>query len=304
MKILTFVSVLLISAGTLFASDMEAVILPHEVTREMHLSPDDSIIKGKVWNRWTTENFVVCSLSNTQAKYLHDNLEDVKRWIFQRWGMYDIPFKAECKLICVDDKELFHKLFRLERTVVEVRRDTNGEIRETVIFLLLDDAPSKTVPMPLTEVCIAEFESEYNVRFGWWAHRGMAVLNGTVPNIRRNIADQMRTVTNNEPLFFSKSLMNTTEDDYNDFDAEKKRLFDRTAMLFCLMLKKEFGTTKYQEIMRDSSKGKNPESALQKVLGFKGHREFDASFKRYMRDLFEDVMSNKTPDSYLKVEPK
>jgi len=302
MRFLAFFFAVLFSTSSLLAQEIEAVILPTEVMEEMQVSPDDSIIKGKVWNRWTTDNFVVCSLSNSKAKYLHDNLENVKTWLYQRWGMYDIDFEAECKLICVDDPELFKKLFRLERSVVEIRRDADGKIKETVAFLLLNEPPSETLPMPLTEICLAEFEQEYDIRFGWWVHRGMAVLNSTVPHIRKSIAEQMKTLANDEPTFFSKSLMNTTEDDYNSFSVEKKQMFDRSAMMMCLMLKKEFGTTKFQEVMKGTAVGSNVGAALKSQLGFEDYNKFDRSFKRYMSDLFDDVVANRTPDSYLKIE--
>lgn len=303
MKFLVFAIVLFAATANAFA-EIQPVILPVEVTAEMNLAPDDEIIKDKVWNRWTTQNFVVCSLSNAQAKYLHDHLEEIKTWLFQRWGFYDINFKSECKLICVDDAELYKKLFKLDNSSVEIRRNADGTIKETVIFLLLNDAPSRTVPMALTEVCLAEFEQEYKVKFGWWAHRGIAVLNGTLNNVRRNIEGQVAVLAKQEPTFYSRTLFETTEEVYKTFDVEKKAMYDRVAMMMCLMLKKEFGTTKFQEMMRDTSVGKTPESAIQTVLQFKGYDDFDLSFKRYMKDLVEDVANKKTPDDYLQVEAR
>jgi alpha-galactosidase/6-phospho-beta-glucosidase family protein len=285
------------------AADIIPVILPQEVTTEMHLSPDDDLIKDKVWNRWTTPNFVVCSLSDSHAKYLHDNLETIKTWLFQRWGLYDIDFKSECKLICVNDAELYKKLFQLETSSVEIRRNADGTIKESIIFLLLNDSPAKTVPMALTEVCLAEFEQRYEVKFGWWIHRGMAVLNGTVSNIKKNISVQMDVLENENPTFFSKTLLETTEETYKTFDLEKREMFDRVAMMFCLMLKKEFGTLKYQEVMQETAVGKTPEKALQIILGFKNYEDFNQSLKRYMKDLVEDIANNKTPDSYLRIDP-
>lgn len=279
------------------------VTLPQEVTSEMYLSPDDELIRDKVWNRWTTRNFVVCSLSDKHAKYLHDNLETIKTWLFQRWGFYDVDFKSECKLICVSDAELFKKLFQLDSSSVEIRRNADGSIKESVIFLLLNDSPAKTVPMALTEVCLAEFEQAYSVKFGWWIHRGMAVLNGTVSNIKKNISVQMIVINSEDPIFLSKSLFETTEETYKTFDLERREMFDRVAMMFCLMLKKEFGVLKYQKIMEGTAIGKNPEEALQAILGFKNYEDFNQSFERYIKDLVEDIANEKTPDSYLQIQP-
>ncbi len=92
-------------------------------------------IEGKQWNRWTSKNFTVLALDDTQAKYLHGHLEEIKSWSLARWGLYDIDFSVECKLICVSDPALFEKLFKIKQTRVEVRRE-NGKIKENVIFLL------------------------------------------------------------------------------------------------------------------------------------------------------------------------
>jgi len=300
MKIFTFIFTILFSVNIAFASSFETVVLPNEVTGEMHLSPSDDLIKGKVWNRWTTENFVVCSLSNSQGKYLHDHLGEIKQWIYHRWGLYDVDFSVNCKLICVNDKNLFNKLFRLERTRVEVRRDANGKIKETVVFLLLDKSASKTVPMPLTEVCLAEFEQKYGVRFGWWVHRGMSMLNGTIPNIRREITIQGKYLGNPEQN--SRTIMEITESQYKKLSYEQRRLYDGAAMMLCLLYKKEFGTTKFQQMMQETSKGKSPEKAVQQVLGFRNYEHLDQSFDRYIGDLHEDVKDNKTPDSYLQIK--
>ncbi len=294
-----FLLFLVCFAANLFA-DIEPVVLPTEVTTEMSLTPDDNLIKDKVWNRWTTKNFVVCSLSNAQAEYLHANLEEIKGWLYQRWGMHDVDFTAECKLICVDDEVLYKKLFRLESSSVEVRRNPDGKIKEMVVFLLLNGPPEKTVPLALSEVCLSEFEQKYNKRFGWWAHRGMAVLNSSPDNILVNIQQQQSVLSNKDATFFSKTILETTEDEYKKFDPEKRKNYDRVAAIFCLMLKKEFGTTKFQEMLRDTPDG--AEAALRSVLGFGSYGEFDVSFKRYMKDIVDDAMSNKIPLKYLLVE--
>ena len=131
----------------------------------------------------------------------------------------------------------------------------------------------------------------------------MAVLNGTVSNIKKNISVQMDVLENENPTFFSKTLLETTEETYKTFDLEKREMFDRVAMMFCLMLKKEFGTLKYQEVMQETAVGKTPEKALQIILGFKNYEDFNQSLKRYMKDLVEDIANNKTPDSYLRIDP-
>jgi len=132
--------------------------IPHEVVNE--LPGDEELIKDKRWNRWTTSNFVICSISNSQAEYLDTNVENIKKWILTRWGFHDISFEKECRVIAVDDPILYTKFFRLAQSYVKKGKDYN------VVFILLDDKPSKTVPVPLTEVCLIEFEEQHDVEFG------------------------------------------------------------------------------------------------------------------------------------------
>ena len=64
---------------------------PKEVKNEIK----DPVVEGKQWNRWTTKNFVICSINNDQAQYLNKNLEDLKTWIYTRWGFSDMDFNSE-----------------------------------------------------------------------------------------------------------------------------------------------------------------------------------------------------------------
>ena len=171
-----FCSSLVVLCGLLILQEepITKVKLPQEVRQELAKTPDDDIA-GKQWNRWTSRSFVVCSIDDGQARFLNANLEKVKSWIYTRWGLSDIPFTAEARLICVNDREFFKKLFGLDRTKVEVRKDQSGKINLSVIFFLLDDKPSRTVPTPLTELCLDEFEQKYGFQVGWWASRDGSV---------------------------------------------------------------------------------------------------------------------------------
>lgn len=291
-------------ASNLWAVEpIRKVELPLEVKHELLTEEIPKEIEGKVWNRWTSENFTVLSLNDTQAQYLHKHLELVKEWIFVRWGLYSINFSAECKLICVDDPVLFNKMFRLTGNKVEIRCDEKGKIKESVVYVLVNDAPSHTVPIPLTEVCLAEFAQKYNTKFGWWASRGMGLLDGALEQIKGELEQFAPSVTGNKPLYFSKSLFETTKEQYTNLDAERKRLYDQSAMIFCLMLRKEFGQDKFHWFLKKSSEI-GAEASLKEVLGFEGYADFDRTFKRYMVDLCRDVVNKKTPDSYLQIREK
>jgi hypothetical protein len=260
-------------------------------------------LEGLSWNRWTSKNFVVCSLNDSQAEYLNKHLELVKGWIFSRWGMYDIEFSYPCKLICVDNKELYEKLFNLNETKVEIRKDSSGKIKETVIFLLIDGPPSKTVPIPLTEVCLSEFSHKYRANFGIWSFFGMGILNGTLDQIRYSILNIKTKIDSNESLFLSKGILEMDYNQYKFLSEEQKTLFKDCSTIFALMIRKEFGQEKYLRFLQKSSEIA-PEYAIKEVLLFDGYDSFDKTFKRYLIDISNDIKSGKTPDSYLQISEK
>jgi hypothetical protein len=191
--------------------------------------------------------------------------------------------------------------FKLTKSRVEIRRNDQGKIKETVIFLLASDAPSRTVPSPMMEVCLGELSQRHNASFGWWSYRGTALLNRNVDQISANVKDLGSKLSSNSPMFFSQALLETTQDQYSKLPDDQKQQFDSAAMVFCLMVRKEFGQDKFHFMLRDSSK---PEVALKNVLKFDSYGTFDRSFKRYIEDLTRDVSAGKTPDKYLQIVEK
>jgi hypothetical protein len=299
MKKLVTLLMFLFATPCLATEPIKKVSLPLEVAKEIKCSLNDPLIEGKEWNRWTSKNFTVCSINNQQAQYLHEHLELLKSWAFARWGLFDVDFDAECRLICVDDPELFKKLFNMNETNVEIRRDKNGKIELSVIFMLLDDMPSKVVPVPITEVCLAEFEQKYETKWPWWSSRGISMLNGSLDQIKSNIKKLKSDIDANRPMYFSESLMKMNKSQWEKLSDEKRALFDRNALALCLMLRKSFGQNKLHWILNKSADGKDGESVLKDQLGFRSYNHFDQNFKRYMIDISRDVTQGKMPDSYL-----
>lgn len=296
--------ILIFVSSTCFAFDIEKVSLPSEVRQEMKLDDKDKEIQGKQWNRWASGRFVVCSLNDTQAKYLHENLDKVRAWTLTRWGLKDIPLTTECRLICVDDKAFFKKLFGLEKTKVEIRRK-GAKPDLAVIFMLLDDKPAKTIPEPLTEACLVDYEDQNGVKFGWWAHRGMSLLNSSLPDIRQWLTELAGSVRNDSNIYMGRGLLTMTEDQYSKESADNKKKFDQCSIALCLLLRKEFGQEKFLRMLSSSG---DPEEALRRIYGFENYAQFDASFKRYLLDLTADISGARkgrsTPDSYLQIKPK
>jgi hypothetical protein len=254
----------------------------------------DADIRTLQWNRYTTENFTLLALDDAQGRYLYENVEKAKSWVFGRWGLPDVKFVRECRVLVVHDRALMKKLFGLDESRVEARRDM------IVVWLVSDDRFSRTAPGPLTEVCLCELEHRTGAKLGWWFHRGAAGLNGPLSDIRADLAALNPLVKGNHPVYGVDALLTMTEAKYKGEPPERRLLFDRQAVALCLLVRKEFGQVRTHEMAGGSD---DPEQTLQKVLGFRDFDHFNRTFRRYMLDLSGDVVANRTPDSYLDIQP-
>lgn len=293
-------ALVLFGAFSTSTGEITKVDLPVEVREELRVTPTDPDIKGKVWNRWTSKNFVVCALNDGQAQFLHKHLELVKTWTYERWGLNDTDFAAECRVICVDDGRLFRKMFQIDSSRVETRME-GGRIKLSVIFLLANESPSKVLPAPLTEVCLKEFEQKYQLVFPVWARRGMALLNCSLESITTNFLALKTSLDSDSQMFFAKGLLTCTPETYAGYDPNMKLLFDRSSAAFCLLVRKEFGQ---DALLRLLVSGQLGAAAVKEVLGFNDEAQFDRTFKRYMVDLTNDLSTGKTPMSYLQIKEK
>src|SRR3989304_1871575 len=277
------------------------------------------------WNRWTSESFVVHALTNDRGKYLRDNLEGIKKWILERWGLHQIEFGKEpiqtgegikeyshVKLWCIDDPKLFKDRYSISESKVEISRKSDGSIKNVEVFLLLDESPAADIPVPLTEALLVEFEDFHKVKFGWWAHRGMSLLNGTVSQIKSNLVDLNKKIGGgNQKIYLSKSLLTMTKENWEDQTEVDKLLFDEESAALCLLLRKEGGQLRFLNFLKESEA--NPEKALRKIYSynqsslygycyFKDWDQFNASFHGYMKRLSQDVVNGKTPNDYLNIK--
>jgi len=273
------------------AQDKVGIVYPYGVD-----VPTDPELKNLQWNRYAAENFSILSIDDAQGKWLSENMDKIRSWCLTRWGFPESKFTKECRVFCVPNKALLKKLFSLEQSKVEVRKDM------TVMWLVLDDKPARTIPPQLTHICLTEFEAKHNVVIGWWFKRGSAQLNGTIPDIRQSVAALDDMLKKDRPIFVSEKMFTMTEEDYNKESAANKKIFDQQAVALCIMLRKEFGEAKLQGFLRISSKN-NSQDVLKVVYGFSGYGHFDKQYIRFMRDLTYDVLNNKTPDSYLEIRP-
>lgn len=284
-----------IFAGQAYGQTISHYTLPYPANMEASTSAN-SDIQNLVWNKWDTKNFVILSLDKSQGEYLFNNIELMKEWSLHRWGVPGkFDFSAPCKILCVPNRSLMKKLFHLDRSYAEVRFQ-DGKIKESVLWLVLDDlSPAETIPAALTVVCLREFEQIYKQQIGFWAHRGMAVLNGTPNQIKHDIGTLKEELQQDSEMFFGKGLFETTEETWRTYDTEKKNLFDKESAVLCLLIRKEFGQDSFWKMATKDD--------LQ-ILGFKDYAEFDTIFKKYVQNLVSDVSVNKTPISYLQINAK
>jgi hypothetical protein len=281
----------LLVALILFTSPLataQAPISPPQIT--------DPEIKGLQWNRYETSNFEILSIDKNQGDYLVANIEQIKSWLYMRWGLQDINFTPKCRVVCVPSKALFIKLFGKSDSCYRI------DDKQAIIWLSLEDLRWKTsvVPKLLTEVCLQKLEKQTGQKFGIWVHSGMSVLNSDVPQIRQNIGNINLVYTKDLKVFWSKEILLMTQDILNKQDSAAKAWFEPECAAFCLMLIKEFGSLKFNQFLVASQI--NPESALQTVYGFKGFDDFDSSFKRYMYNISCDLTGQGqkvTPNSYI-----
>jgi len=286
-----FIIVVIMSATTWAQEAFPEPVVYHGTEKMEEWGFDDSEIKDLEWHRWTTENFTILALDEDQGLYMARNIEKIKSWVMKRWGFPNVNFSAECRVICVPTKALMKKLFRIEGSRAEVRKDSN-KITMSAVWLLLDDAPLEAIPQYLTVPCLSEFGQRYGLKLKTWLHRGVSGLNNPVALIRSRL-----TILQNRELFFSKTMFAMDDEGYMKLGKDEKQLFDAQSLALCLLIRKEFGQDVFHEFMKD------PDGELRRI-GFNGYSQFDASYLRYIKDLNVDILNSKTPDSYLEVKAK
>ncbi|MHA1948746.1 MAG: hypothetical protein ACW987_02660 [Candidatus Thorarchaeota archaeon] len=169
----------------------------------------------------------------------------------------------------------------------------------TILWLVLDGNPAESIPAPLTLVSLKELELQKNAKFNWWVHRGMTMLNQTVPQIKEEFSFMSGRIEKNLEIFGADALLNLTEEDWLQLSKDKQDLFDQQAAMVCLLFRKELGQNNLMRFIRTGSSEEN----LKRVYGFKGYGEFESTMKRYMLHLSNDINKDKTPVSYLQIFP-
>lgn len=260
----------------------------------LSFAQDDPETKGLAWHRYVTPNFTILSLEDDQGLWMKNNMEDIKQWCLDRWGIQDARLSKECRVFCVPDRGMLKKLFDLDGPRVEVRRK-DGSIQISAMWLSMDEKPARAIPSSLTKVLLAEYEESSKTRLPWWSVCGMSVLNGSVQDIRSDLSELPQS-----KMLSSESLMDMTQEQYEKMGSDQRRVFDVQSAAMLLLVRKEFGEVKMHSLLSFSSR-KGSSQAIRSVLGFSGHQDFNKTFNRYVGGLGRDIKSKATPDSYLTI---
>lgn len=270
----------------IFAQDSQ-ILTPYGAT-------ESSELKSLQWNRYAVENFVVLSIDEAQGAWVSQNINYIEQWCLNRWGFPNFKHTKECRIFCVPNKALMKKLFNLDQSKIEFRKEL------TVMWIVMDDDPAVIFPKRITQIAFTEFENKNNVKIAWWFKRGAALLNATLPEIKIVLVDLNSSLKKDELIFVSEKIFAMTEADYvlqNDSDRKK---FDMQAMALCLMLRKEFGEVKLQGFLRLNNSNQS-QDLLKLIYGFNSFDHFDKQYVSYMHDLSSEVAINHTPNSYLEI---
>jgi hypothetical protein len=241
-----------------------------------------------VWNRYTTENFTILSIENKQGKWLSYNIENIKSWCLKRWGLPNIKFEKECRIMVVPNKELLKKLFNISESKYEARI-VDGKLEIIALWLSLDSEEDlvNTVPYFVTICSVLEIDQKFNTKSNIFLTKGMAELNRSLVKIKENLK-----TANIDDKDIVKALgldvKKISQDDLNK------------SLIVSLMLRKEFGESRF---LRFLFSNKNTNDSLGVIYNFDSE-SFAKSYARYCKDLISEIKDNKVPDFYLQVEKR
>jgi hypothetical protein len=241
-----------------------------------------------VWNRYTTENFTILSIENKQGKWLSYNIENIKSWCLKRWGLPNIKFEKECRIMVVPNKELLKKLFNISESKYEARI-VDGKLEIIALWLSLDSEEDlvDTVPYFITICSMLEIDQKFNTKSNLFLTKGMAELNRSLVKIKENL--KTANIDDKDIIkAFSTDIKKMSQDDLNK------------SLIVSLMLRKEFGESRF---LRFLFSNKNTNDSLGLIYNFDSE-SFTKSYARYCKDLASEIKDNKVPDFYLQVEKR
>ena len=276
------------------------IINAKEFTNEKP-KPDESI-SSLQWNRYTTKNFTILSIDDKQGKWLEENIESIKKWCLTRWGYENIDFNKECRIFVVPNKEMLKNLFNISEPKVEIRKN-NDELELSIVWLSLDTNPANVIPTFITHVCLQNLQEKYKIKFDIWFERGIAQLNNTIVEAKNDLKGIAKNIIENSSMFTSEKLFNIKADEFYKLSESKQQMFDNQSLALVLMLRKEFGEIKLHNFVK-SVPQQGYQTMLNKIYGFSSYDHFDKSYFTFLKDISNDIIKNKVPNSYIEITPR
>lgn len=241
-------------------------------------------ISGLVWNKWDTENFIILSLDYNQGVYLKNNIENIKKSIFEKWNLKNVKFSSDCKILCVNNKSLLKKLFKIDEPKAEIRYDKDGKIYLTALWFFMDD--KKDFPKDkLAEICLSYLEKSVDKQMPLYLKKGMSSLSGNLDNIKQNLNDNILEIDTNK-------LFSVTLESFDKLSVAEKIKFINQSSSLVLLFRKEYGRDNFNNFLN-----KNQLSSF----GIKDNNELNKIITRYNKYLIKDLMEKKVPDTYLEI---
>jgi hypothetical protein len=266
------------------------------LTADASYSQVPSMIDGLTWHKWANNEYVVLSLNKSQGEFVISNVGKVKKWALHRWGFPDVALSCECRLLCVYDQNLMNKLFSLDHSKIEWKEKE----QLFVGWLLLNDSPAITLPEPITELSLLELSRQIGHPLDYWAMRGIIKLNNVSSVVKADLLALNDCIINVKKVYFVPTLFEMNFQKWNALNDSDKRLYDLECMVLCLMLRKEYGQTKFKQCIFSQSDIKD---RLKTIYSFQSIEEFNSAYIIYMRKLCDDIARGQTPDSYLEILP-
>lgn len=239
------------------------------------------------WNRYTTKNFTVISIDNKEGVWLSKNLDLIKDSCLKKWGITGGDLSTECRIMVVDNKDLFKKFFNITDPRVEFRKK-DGKTEIIGVWLCIEKNNHEDLEKIISQICFQDMLEKKNTSKKF-IEIGIPLLNQKEEKIKKIIKNLTPDI----------SFIEKKDEDYKKLKELEKTNFEENSAIFCLMLKKELGEKKFLELM--FSKGKNLDQII-KVYGYKDLAEIEMTFKRYCKDLKNSVEKNEITSKYLKVE--
>ncbi len=234
--------------------------------------PDD--LKGLVWNKWDTDNFIIISIDKNQGLYLKNNLEKIKSHLLSSWGFKDFRFTGECKIVCVSDKKLLKRIFRLDSPRFEIKQNENGKTSYAIWFSLDDN----NIPTSeLMQLCLFQLENYYKHDFLLFCEKGISFLSNSSNIKKRLLSNKLSSIS------FEDLLKENKEDP--DFDIK--------SAVVCLLMCKEYGKNNFINYLKTKNTAE---------FGINDTNKFNQIINRYYKNLIDDLQNNRTPEDYLTIK--